>query len=320
MARDSAGGTVRGMTGDAYIRPVLVGIDGTSSGLEALSLASALAVLTGAPLVLGAVHGFESMTSTFGGTSWPPHEEADKWLREAEHRLGDAIPWRSVTTMAATVAHGLTLLAETEDAAILVIGSSRRGPVGRALAGSGVARVLHGAPCAVAIVPHGWRLQPPDKPLTFGVAFDGGPESHEALALAARLAEAPHASLRILTAVQLLSPAHPLFAATGASYTGWVRERADYAEQIAHEAAAGIDGAEVDVLHGDAVQCLCDASSSLDLLVAGSRRYGPLRSTLLGAVSTSLVERAHCPVLIVPRGVRGAASPSEHAGASMMQA
>jgi hypothetical protein len=36
-------------------RPTLVGIDGTPSGLEALSLAGVLAVLTGAPLVLGAV-------------------------------------------------------------------------------------------------------------------------------------------------------------------------------------------------------------------------------------------------------------------------
>ena len=60
------------MTRDTYNRPVLVGIDGTSSGLEALSLGSALAVITGAPLVLGAVYGFEVMTSAFGGPAWPP--------------------------------------------------------------------------------------------------------------------------------------------------------------------------------------------------------------------------------------------------------
>jgi hypothetical protein len=35
----------------------------------------------------------------------------------------------------------------------------------------------------------------------------------------------------------------------------------------------------------------------------GSRRYGPLRSVLMGGVSGPLVEHAHCPVLIVPRGV-----------------
>ena len=292
------------MTRDTYTRPVLVGIDGTSSGLEALSLGSALAVITGAPLVLGAVYGFEVMTSAFGGPAWPPHEEAAKWLEEAEGRLGDAVPWRSVTFAAGSIAHGLAEMAEEEDAAILVLGFSRHGAVGRMMIGTGVTRVVHGSPCAVAVVPHGWHLQPEDRALTFGVAFDGGPESHEALALAARLAEAPHARLRILTAVQLLTPAHPVFAATGASYAGWVRERREYAERIAHEAAAGIPGAEVDILHGDPALSLAEASSGLDLLVTGSRRYGPLKSTLLGGVSSALVEHAHCPVLIVPRGVQ----------------
>jgi nucleotide-binding universal stress UspA family protein len=302
------------MTRDTYTRPVLVGIDGTTSGHEALSLGSALAVLTGAPLVLGAVYGFETMTSVFDGPAWPPHEEADKWLKDAEQRLGDAVPWRSVTTEAGTIAHGLTRIAEEENAAILVLGFSRHGAIGRIMTGTGVTRVVHGAPCAVAVVPHGWHLQPADKPLTFGVAFDGGPEAHEALALGARLAEAPHASLRILTAVHLLSPAHPVFAATGTSYTNWVRERREYAEKLAREAAAEIPGAEVDVLHGDPVHCLAEASSAFDLLVVGSRRYGPLKSTLLGGVSSALVEHAHCPVLIVPRGVHAAETAGEPTG------
>ncbi len=291
------------MTAQTPPRPVLVGIDGTASGLEALSLASALAVLTGAPLVLGAVYGFESMTSTFGGPSWPPHEIAGKWLEEAELRLGDAIPWRSVTTEASTVAQGLDRLAKGEGASVIVLGSSRRGPVGRVLAGSGATRVVQGAPCAVAVAPHGWQLRPPEEPIVVGAAFTDGPEAAEALVLASRLAAPSHARLRVLTAVQLLSPAHPLFASTGTSYTGWVRERSEYAERLAREAAAPIPGAEVEVLHGDPVSSLVEASKDIDLLVVGSRRYGPLKSALLGGVSGPLMEHAHCPVLIVPRGV-----------------
>jgi nucleotide-binding universal stress UspA family protein len=302
------------MAEQPYTRAVLVGIDGTPSGLEALSLGSALAVLLGAPLVLGAVYGFESTRSTFGGPTWPPHEEALKWLEQAEQQLGDAIPWRSVSTEAATIAHGLIRLAEGEDAAVLVLGSSRRGAAGRLLAGSGVRRVVHGAPCAVAVMPHGWRMRPPDTPLVFGAAVTDAPESHEALALAARLAQAPHARLRILTAVQLLSPAHPLFAATGTSYAGWVREVREYGEKLARKAADGIPDAEIEVLDGDPVHCLTEASSGLDLLVVGSRRYGPLRSVLLGGVSAPLVEHAHCPVLIVPRGVHEARPDGEPSG------
>ncbi len=307
------------MTEETYVRPVLVGIDGTRSGQEALSLGSALAVLLDAPLVLGAVYGFESTTTGYPGPPWPPREEAREWLEEAEGRLGEAIPWHSVSVEGSTIAHGLTQLAEQERAEILVLGSSRRGPFGHLYVGSGVARVVHGAPCAVAVVPHGWSVRSSEQPLVFGAAVSDAPESHEALALAARLATAPHARLRILTAVPGVSPAHPLFAATGTSYTTWVRERREHAEQIAREAATGIADAEVAVLGGDPVRCLVDASSELDLLVVGSRRYGPLRSVLVGSVSAPLVEHAHCPVLIVPRGVHepapGSASPSAAAHA-----
>jgi nucleotide-binding universal stress UspA family protein len=57
------------------------------------------------------------------------------------------------------------------------------------------------------------------------------------------------------------------------------------------------------VVEGDPVERLTAASTDLDLLVVGSRRYGPIRRVLLGGVSVALVDRAHCPVLIVPRGV-----------------
>jgi nucleotide-binding universal stress UspA family protein len=294
------------MTAETLPRPVLVGIDGTPSGREALSLGSALAVAADAPLVLGAVYGHESGMSNWGGPLWPTHQQAVSWLDDAADQLGELIPWRAVTTCASTIAQGLDRLATGEDAAVLVLGSSRRGPVGRWMVGSGAGRVVHGSPCAVAVVPHGWSIRAPEAPLTFGVALDDAPESREALAFAQRLAQAPRARLRILTAVPSVSPAHPMFAATGTSYSAWVRERRDCAEQLAQEAAAGIAGAEVAVLDGDPVHCLAEASSELDLLVVGSRRYGPIRATLLGSVSAGLVEQAHCPVLIVPRGVHAA--------------
>lgn len=43
------------------------------------------------------------------------------------------------------------------------------------------------------------------------------------------------------------------------------------------------------------------AADDIDLLVAGSRGYGPVRGVLPGAVSRYLVDNAPCPVLVVPR-------------------
>jgi nucleotide-binding universal stress UspA family protein len=291
-------------------RPVLVGIDGTPSGLEALALGSAFAVLTGSPLLLGAVIGYQG--GAFAGRLvWLPQTETDRWLRDAADRLEDFIPWSSETMLSTSAAHGLIDLAESKHAAMIVLGSNRHGPVGHVLAGSTARRVAHGSPCPVAIAPHDWRTQPPDVPLTFGVGVGDAPESRDALALAARFAELGHAPLKLFTAVQAASPAHPMYAATGTSYERLRRERYDTGQRTAHDAVEAVAPEvtpEIVVVEGDPVECLVRASHDLDVLVVGSRRFGPLRSALLGSVSSPLIERAACPVVIVPRGVHAEAA------------
>jgi nucleotide-binding universal stress UspA family protein len=63
---------------------------------------------------------------------------------------------------------------------------------------------------------------------------------------------------------------------------------------------------EAETLVGDPAGILRDFSEGLDLLVVGSRGYGPLRAVLLGSVSRRLMTEAHCPVIVVPRGVEAA--------------
>ena len=46
------------------------------------------------------------------------------------------------------------------DAATIVVGSSRRVPIGRVLAGNIGAALLHGAPCPVVIAPRGYEARP----------------------------------------------------------------------------------------------------------------------------------------------------------------
>jgi nucleotide-binding universal stress UspA family protein len=61
---------------------------------------------------------------------------------------------------------------------------------------------------------------------------------------------------------------------------------------------------ETVMLVGDPARVLeREAGEGLDLLVLGSRGYGPVRRVLLGGVSESVVRRSPCPVLVVPRTV-----------------
>jgi nucleotide-binding universal stress UspA family protein len=286
-------------------QPVLVGIDGSPSGLEALALGGAFAVLTGSPLVLGAVYGF-SGGSFAGGLIWPPADDAQHWLDEAATRLGDAIPSGTRIIQSTSPAHGLVQLAELENARMIVLGSNRDGPIGRVLAGATAKRVTHGAPCAVAVAPHDWRPQPPEVPLTFGVGLTDSAESREALALAAAFAASAHAPLKVYTAVHIPPPARPMLATSGTNHAGWRRARVQDAKQMARDAIAALapqPETEVVVIEGDPVERLADVSRGLDVLVVGSRRFGPVRSALLGGVSARLIERAACPVVIVPRGI-----------------
>jgi nucleotide-binding universal stress UspA family protein len=55
-------------------------------------------------------------------------------------------------------------------------------------------------------------------------------------------------------------------------------------------------------LAGDPADELRKASLELDLLVCGSRAYGPVSGVLAGGVSKVLMHGAGCPVMVVPRG------------------
>ena len=56
-------------------------------------------------------------------------------------------------------------------------------------------------------------------------------------------------------------------------------------------------------LAGEPAERSRERSAELDLMVAGSRGYGPLHSVLVGGVSGRLMRTAQCPTIVVPRGV-----------------
>ena len=60
---------------------------------------------------------------------------------------------------------------------------------------------------------------------------------------------------------------------------------------------------ETTVHADDPADILLRVSEHVDMLVCGSRGYGPIRSILLGGVSRRVVDGAHCPVLVLPRGI-----------------
>jgi nucleotide-binding universal stress UspA family protein len=165
----------------------------------------------------------------------------------------------------------------------LVIGSSRGGADGVVSIGSVGEGLLHGGGSPIALTPNGFQPRRDRTPVV-GVAECGTPESRTAVRAAADLATTG-AQLRILIVPE--PPPHNELA-----------ERRPGARLELALAGAPAKRVELD---GDPAIALAAAARDLDLLIVGSRSYGPLGAVLLGAVTRQLVRLAHCPVMIVPR-------------------
>jgi nucleotide-binding universal stress UspA family protein len=196
--------------------------------------------------------------------------------------------------------------AEERDAGLLVVGSRRNGHSGLLRPGSTAERLMHGAPCPLAIVPGGWTAGGGLR--TLGVAYTDTPEGHEALHSAIALARRAEAKLRVLTAVKphvygKVAGSGP--GTEGSSYDAAGTESEHLTQQILEEAAAEAGGLDVetDVSVQDAADFLIAASQNVDLLICGSRGYGPKRAVLLGGVSRRVATESSCPVIVLARGI-----------------
>jgi len=179
-------------------------------------------------------------------------------------------------------------------------------------------RLLHGAPCAVAVAPKGFADRGASVPRTIGVGYEGTVEAELALAAATEIAARTEGELKLISVVEPLGHLPPYGAAWPSAYLSG--ELFDELVAIARERVMrALDGlevpAEAELVQGDPAKELAAVSEhGLDLLVVGSRGYGPLLTVLLGGVSSQLVRTASCPVLVVPRGAAETASPSAETG------
>jgi nucleotide-binding universal stress UspA family protein len=203
-------------------------------------------------------------------------------------------------------AHALHDLAAEEDASLIVVGSTHTGRAGRVLPGSTAERLLHGSPCPVAVAPKGYTQRSGDQPGIIGCGFDGSQSAHHALRTAQRIAAATGARLRLIRAFKPVSSEVPLKGVPmgGISYNERLKVRAS--EEL-DATVAKLDAeprAEKFFAVGDPAEILADASEQLELLLVGSRGYGPLHSVLVGGVAGRVVREAACPVLVLPRKAR----------------
>lgn len=282
--------------------PVIVGHDGGSTADDALALGRRLATMLGTGLLVTCAYHASEAEARDPPPPWVVilREQAEEQLAAATRQLDDA---EAVAIAATSPARGLTHLAESRHAAMIVVGSSHRGAPGRALLGTVGTSLLHGAPCPVAVAPRGCADADPEL-RRVAVGFDGSPEARHALRLALQLAEAAQVAIRLVT-VMHPGELFPTGAGTGLGYEGHVEARRQELQEELDRAVAGIPAQREpsgSVIVGDPDLALRAEVGDADLLVVGSRGYGPIRRVLLGSVAASLLRDSPCPVLVAPRG------------------
>ncbi|MGD9736033.1 MAG: universal stress protein [Solirubrobacterales bacterium] len=283
----------------ALPRRILVGVDERPESADALALADLLAGPAGAELLVASVRPFRS-------ASLPPGDQA-RVLAEEEARLRGEVAaqlagreFRTRVIAGGRPAAGLREIAAAEQADLIVIASTHRGPVGRVLPGSVGERVLDGAPCAVAIAPRGYAAR--DGVAAEGlrrivVGCDGSRESLAALAIAGGLAAVAAAT------VTLVGVAEMRFDLAGFPAPADPAETARVERALGRARALLPPGLTVESrqVHGVAADVIAAAARGADLLAIGSRgNYGRMRRLFLGSVAARVASTASCPTLIVP--------------------
>ncbi len=289
-------------------KKVIVGIDGEDGGRDAIALAQTLRAAD-SELILAHVYVGEPLAWRGSSSAYEEvlREDAAKLLKSAREDAGieATLRWHA----SPSPGRGLHELAEDVGADLMVVGSSRRGHIGRVRSTDDTRHSLNGAPCPVAVAPAGYA-QASDGLHKIGVAYDESPESKQALAFAQQLATERSTSLAACEVMYFparyyVGPAFP------------DRSSVEQTLKQIRERIGQLDGVEPHAVYGDPAEELSAFSGTVDLLVVGSRGYGPFGRLLYGSTAQRLAHSARCPLLVLTRTASGQQTAAEAAGSEV---
>lgn len=284
---------------------VVVGVDGSTSGLAAVEVAAREARLRGAELRV--VHAFLWPAMHPPPGPLPLGPPAGGVRNMVEHLVAEAVERAKTAEPEVTVSHAVmtgeplaVLGAQSRAAELVVVGSRGMGGFAGLLAGStAVHLVVHGR-CPVLVV----REEPrADGAVVLGV--DGSAAGEKAVDFA--FTEAALHGTGLVAVHAWTERTAPMPAARDAlvRYRNRPAALAQGEERLLAEALAGHRERYPDVtvrqevVHGGPREALIEASRTARLMVVGARGRGGLAGLLLGSVSQAMLHHAHCPVAVV---------------------
>ncbi|GAA0250398.1 universal stress protein [Saccharothrix mutabilis subsp. mutabilis] len=282
--------------------PVVVGVDGSASALEAVAWAADECLRHRAPLRL--VHACmppivsrSAFASVGEDLDRALRAQGHKWLRQARDAARAVARDIAVTTRLAVTGPVPLLVDESGRARLVVLGSRGLSGVGGLLVGStALALASHGR-CPLVVV----RDAPaPDGPVVVGV--DGSPVSEAAVAFAFEAASIRGAPLTAVMSWQdfMVDPGYH----DRRIATDWTEVEEDERRLLAQRLAGWQEkfpDVHVDrvVRRDNAARLLVRLGEGARLLVVGSHGHEGFTGLLLGSTARTLVRHAPCPLAVV---------------------
>jgi Universal stress protein family len=215
---------------------IAVGVDGYPEGRDAVVLGTAIALVTGAELMLVAVQP-DPLVVLPRGMDWKSlHDQAEKTLREVRDSLAPHA--RIVAETDLSIARALHRVVSREHRDLLVVRSSRQAPNGRVRIGKRTRQLLCHFESRLAIAPRGMQTRPEVRFRRIGVGYDAGPETDAALAIAGSIALAAKAELHVRAVVDDRVPVLLRSALGGFVSTEWRDAIEDGAKRLHEQALA----------------------------------------------------------------------------------
>lgn len=288
----------------SHTGPVVVGYDGSQASGAALQWAAAEAVREHAPLRIAEVFEVAIVTRPLPGKVVPLAA-----LRTARERglsaLADGIrlqhPELTVETVLLEGTPAASLVEETVQARLIVLGSRGLGGWAGLLLGSVAVQVSTHAHCPIVVIPPDLRSRMLEG-RTVVVGVDGSKLSSKAIDFAFDQAEEMGAAVVAVHAWH--SPYSTHENGKGELLFGDA-EIQEAARVLVSETLAGARAdhpdteVEVRLIPAQAAEAILLAAESADLVVVGSRGRGGFTGLLLGSVSQSVLHHVPCPVAIV---------------------
>ena len=281
---------------------VVVGVDGSQAGLDAVRWAADEARNAQCPLSL--VHTVEWPLVGFPvpaglRADWTEQmlEQGRQWLQDAQKTAEFAAPGVQTQVHLFTGDPRTALLAEAQHAREVVVGSRGLNGFARMLLGSTSAAVAQHASCPVVVVVRGQA----DTAGPIVVGLDGSAASEQALEYAFQAAARAGATLAAVHAWDDLGALHspiapaeavPVEKIEAAAYRMLAEQLASWQEKYPHVVV------ERQVVHEPPAAALIELGRQARMIVVGSRGRGGFARLLLGSVSQAVVRYASCPVVV----------------------